>query len=702
MDKITIKKGQVLHQSGDAVRTLEILLAGTLILEDCDDIEIPLSSGSIIGASYQPEETYTFDYTAGSDATLLVLDYQSDEDILEAVTNTPAIAPVIAATSMKNAAAMLAALSSSSEAAEALCRELAYQYREYTFMCVKLHQAPERFAFVEALSAPEASGLSSSWEASLCHSCCDQQEALKQGFYPLDLNFCMGTVMQASSLERKIRHELEGYAAFIEQTKTAASSFTDAYYQVKARLDTQLRGTAEERPAIQNALDMILAFSGVARETADAFRKDVRTYTATKDRLAKSDEMRQLRRRIADNFYQIYEAAFFKSMETENVPIEVRMFFLFGFVDEELAGRSNTELLYRTAVSWQEDSEGRILSIYDWLTKIFNGAAVPSKNEFDNDWNEYLREEQRSGALSSEQAETLQSDTRAMVRFEIQNMFRMANRTTHGRLASFVPIFHAQDVIRPLDQCLADPARVRDAFQRVIDIDYSCFYRPALTAFSEFKIPHFVYHTEVLPYIILLPNFGSRGLMWQEIEGARRSTPAHMMLSVFHSEDLYETAIRMCSMFRWEMCRRIQGVRYADISEPSLTSEYTNYLQFYRRNSYLSSDVKDRIKLSLQKARNDYKKVFMADYEKYIQNEACGLSKLTKAAREILFRYCTFSKKIREERAASPQYRQLMDRWSIAQNTKIHNVDLIMRKIQRINPENIPAEVEEEASFLSR
>lgn len=126
MDKITIKKGQVLHRSGDTVRTLEILLAGTLVMEDRDDIEIPLSSGSIIGTSYQPEETYTFDYTAGSDSTLLVLDYQSDEDILEAVTNTPAIAPVIAATSMKNAAAMLAALSSSSEAAEALCRELAY------------------------------------------------------------------------------------------------------------------------------------------------------------------------------------------------------------------------------------------------------------------------------------------------------------------------------------------------------------------------------------------------------------------------------------------------------------------------------------------------------------------------------------------------------------------------------------------------
>ena len=61
--------------------------------------------------------------------------------------------------------------------------------------------------------------------------------------------------------------------------------------------------------------------------------------------------------------------------------------------------------------------------------------------------------------------------------------------------------------------------------------------------------------------------------MWQEIEGARRSTPAHMMLSVFHSEDLYETAIRMCAMFRWEMCRRNHAQPNADNTEPTHTSE---------------------------------------------------------------------------------------------------------------------------------
>ena len=35
--------------------------------------------------------------------------------------------------------------------------------------------------------------------------------------------------------------------------------------------------------------------------------------------------------------------------------------------------------------------------------------------------------------------------------------------------------------------------------------------------------------------------------------------------------------------YRWEMCRKLQGVRWNDISEHSLTSEYYDYIQYYKR-----------------------------------------------------------------------------------------------------------------------
>ncbi len=704
MEKIKVTKGHILHKRGEEVRLLEIVLSGGLLMTDGHDVEVRLGSGAVAGAVYSPGEVYDFDYVASEDSTLITMEYNAESDLAEAVTSTAAIAPAMAAASMEHAAGILETLISMEEAATGLCKEIRYNYNDYKFLCAKLHKDPVRFPLVEALMQPEPSALSFGWQADLVKACCEQQATLKKAFYPLHVCFCVDVVMRAAEIGRQARKDLQKVTEFIRSTKTWTEDFTKAFYDARSRVDTETRGAAssiEETPAISDALDVILSFSGVKSEVADTFRRDVKRFTDTPDRRAKSDEMRRLRMSLAQGYYQIYEAAFFKSMETNHIPAEVRMFFLFGFVDTELAGEANTAELYRTAVAWENDPSGRIMPVYDWLTKIYKGTAIPSKNEFDNDWQEYLREEVRSASISQQKAEELLTDRRAMVSFEIHNMFKSANRVTNGQMVSFVPIFCAHDVVRPLDKCLATPARVQAVFDKVTDIDFSCFYRPTLISYPELKIQHFVYNVEVKPYLILMPNIGSRGLMWQEIEGVKRTTPAHMVVSLFHLEDLESTLVRMCAQFRWEMCRRIQGVRYSDITEPSLTSEYTNYLQFYKKNGNLSGDMKERIKSALQKARNDYKGVFVADYEMYIINEAFGLPRLNKIAREIVFRYCTLSKKFRKSLANNPQYQPLLERWGVTQGAKLHGTELFAKKVQKMKPgENVPKEILGELEFL--
>lgn len=701
MEKIKIRKGEVLHKKGDEVKNIEIVLSGALTMTNRDTVDVRLSGGGIAGAVYNPGDLYVFDYAAAEDTTLLVFDYTSDDDIVDAVSSATAIAPVMAASNMEFANGMLDALNSVTDTAANFCKEIKYNYNDYKFMCVKLEKEPEQFSFVEQLPTPDTPEITSSWEAEICRSFCEHRGDLEANYYSLGTSFCIEAVMRASATGRRIRKELEAATEFSSWAKNGTADFVNAFYDVKSRVDTENRGTSGEVPTIENALEVILAFSGVSQEIADTFRKDLKQFSETEDRRAKSDEMRHLRMSIAEGYYNIYEAAFFKSLETSHIPAEVRMFFLFGFVDENLAGKANTEMLYNMAVSWEEPEGTRILPMYEWLVRIYKGEAVPSKNEFDNDWTEYLREEVRTANMTQQRADELANDRHAMVSFEIHNMFVTANKITNGQMASFVPVFNAQDVIRPLDKCLASIQRVQAALDKVTEIDFGCFYRPALIQYPELKIQHFVYNTEIKPYIILMPNFGARGVMWQENEGPRRTTPAHMVISIFHSEELEETIVRMCAQFRWEMCRRIQGVRYMDISEPSLTSEYMNYLQFYKKNGYLSADMKERIKIALQKARNDYKVVFVADYEKYILNEAFGLPRLNKVTREILFRYCTFSQKYRKALAINPQYQQLIERWGITQSAKLHGVDLMAKKVKRMKPgEPLPKEIEEELAFL--
>ncbi|MBR1695340.1 MAG: hypothetical protein IJ709_08070, partial [Selenomonas sp.] len=269
----------------------------------------------------------------------------------------------------------------------------------------------------------------------------------------------------------------------------------------------------------------------------------------------------------------------------------------------------------------------------------------------------------------------------------------------YGSIFSFIPAFYAQSVSRPLENCLVTAQRAADELNHVRSIDFGCFYRPAYASYPELKINRFDYNLEILPYIILMPNYGSRGVMWQEIEGRKRTTPAHLVVSILHSEDLFETFIKMCAQFRWEMCKRIQGVHYSDITEPSLTSEYCNYLQFYKKNSSLSADMKEKVKTTLKRNSNSYSNVFASEYEMFLKAESEGLPRLNKVSREILFKYCTFSQAYRDKLLINPQYKPLIERWLVGRDDRTRTLELFSRRILTQTKE-LPEEVQIEAEYL--
>lgn len=704
MGKLDIAKGQFLHRKGDEVKDIAIILKGSFTLTAGDDITLTAGNGAIIGAFYPSGQKYCYDYCAAEDCTLFVYDYADEDDLAAAISATPAIAPVMASASVALLTNMVNALDNLYEKANMLCDSLKGDYSDYKKICTTLMIPPQQFDHVNQLQAPDKPAMLTGWQAALCRTCQEKNDLLRKECYPTDINFCIGAIMLCSTLAQQIHPQLDFITAFIQNTQAATNDFTSEYRTQKAKLDEAHRQEAMKAgsgniPKITNALHTILAFADIGRDIGDALGRDIRLFMNAPDKTEKSAEMRRLRTDINQNFFTIYEAAFFKSLTAENIPPEVRMFFLFGFIDEELAGEENTATLYHHAVLWEDDAQGVVMPVYDWLKKVYHGEAPPSKDEFDNDWPDHLKEEVRQGNLRQAEADKLLNDPKAMTCFELQNMVANANKMTYGSIFSYVPVFSAHSVSRPLDTCLATPERITKALDHIRAIDYSCFYRPAYASYPQLKINRFDYNKEVLPYIILMPNYGSRGIMWQEIEGRKRTTPAHMVLSIFHSEDLETTLLRMCAQFRWEMCKRIQGVHYSDIGEPSLTAEYHNYLQFYKKNSNLSADMKEKVKSALKRCGNNYGKVFAAEYEQFIKNESEGLPRLNKVAREILFKYCTFSRDYREALAINPQYRPLIDRWNIAHEDKVRTLELFSRKILG-QTSDLPVEIRQETAFL--
>ncbi len=698
MAKQEFQKGSIIHAVGDTADTVDILLKGKVGIGIGDNITISAGNGTILDVFMSPGETYEYPYVAYDDCTIYSYDFRNANDIIKIIKINASMAPVLASANIRFAKQVLDNLVLAHKKGFTLYQNIKESYKTYAELCESLGEAPDEFESVERLPDPPEN--ESEWIKEIVDACAAKDAVLRQNFYGLDVNFCVASIVTCGNIVRKIRKELEKAEMYIELANESTTDFTKAFERIKKRTEARENGGADVIDEdISDALEDIIAFSGVEGEVADRFRDSVLEFKSITDKNDTSDEMRKLRRSITKDFYTVYESAFFKAQETEKLPLVMKMFFMYGFVDAGLAGEENAEELKRLAIRWKPDTEKRILTAYEWLQKIYKLEDAPSKNEFDNDWPAYLREEKRSGNLMDSDVNEMLDDPKARTEFELNNMIQSANRMTSGTITTFVPIFHAGEVIRPLDSTFVTPKTAKDQMAAVTAIDFGCFYRETVTSYPEFKMNQFRYNVEVLPYIILMPNAGSRVQMWQEIEGRKRTTRGRMVMPIFFMDDIEAAMINLCGQFRWEMCKTIQGVHWNDVTDPSLTSEYSDYLQFYKKNHELSPDTREKIKNQLQKARNNSRGVFVQDYLSYIRNESKGQSKLNRVAREMLFKYCTFGKNIRASMAQNPQYQNFIERYEIKNKQEMHSLSMIIHKIEGITDE-IPDEIIKQKEYL--
>ena len=172
-------------------------------------------------------------------------------------------------------------------------------------------------------------------------------------------------------------------------------------------------------------------------------------------------------------------------------------------------------------------------------------------------------------------------------------------------------------------------------------------------------------------------------MMWQETAGVRRDTSARFMFPIFTAVDIDDMMVDTIGRYRWEICRKIQGVHWNDIREKSLTAEYCDYLQFYRKNHELSPEAKDKIKSALLRGRNNYREVFVKDYQNWIKYESKGSYRLNKIARDILINYCPFARTIREDLKSNPMYQQALNRLDVVNSKALQRIQGVYDRYQK-------------------
>ncbi len=458
---------------------------------------------------------------------------------------------------------------------------------------------------------------------------------------------------------------------------------------------------AKNAAAVEHSLDVILEYADCDPDVTANFRKYIEEYKKQIDKNAVDEDSRRLRMNITKLFYTIYISAFQVSLHDRSIPTILKMFFQFGYVDEELAGMENVSYLYSIAENFPSSPENHVYTAYEWLKAVYNGEKEPSRNEFDIDYMAHIHEMKVTGKITAAQETLLSKNNAKKVMFELENMFPLVNKITFGRISTFCPVFSDHNVLKDLSQTLVTADKVIEAIAQIRSIDFGAYGRETIYSNPEGGVAKEMVNVEVLPDIILFPNVGVRGVMWQEIEGKRRTTPARFMSSIFQMEDLLTIMTRLTGEFRWEMCKRIQGARWNDISERSLTSEYFDYIQFYKKNLELSSDARDKIKSAMQKAKNSYKEMFIRDYIIWIMYEAKGSPRLNKVARDILFTNCPFSKDIRERLTMNPLYKDILDRYRIRSAQKLHHMNNLYQKLQKSRLP-VPPEIAAQREYLDR
>lgn len=440
------------------------------------------------------------------------------------------------------------------------------------------------------------------------------------------------------------------------RTRTAISSTSSgrAEIAVGSELPSELEGSLEK----------IMQYCSCPQDKIDSMNKRLSQFRALKDKTSADPEIRELRASITSDFFAVYEEAFKRTHADNSCPKLISMFLNFGYMDERLVTKEQAITLYRLCDKEYSCSDFTVYTAKKWLEAIYQNKKDPSINDFGQDYSDVFRDMKKRKLVTDADKPAYDRDFKAKVNFEITNMLKTNQKVCHGHISSYFPILHKDIITRDLEKAVVTPTRLQQALNNLLAIDFSIFYREIWYKNDSKGIEKEPIMKEIRPDIIIIPTFGSRISMWQEITGKARNTPGRFLVPAFTDENLPELVLKLIGAFRWELCRTMMGVSWNDITEKSLTSEYTDYIQFFKKNHDLTEDAREKIKIQIQKHRNVMRDIFTSDYETWVNYESKGILRLNKLARSILFRYCPPPKEMRNALAKQPAFTDLLTQFN--------------------------------------
>lgn len=540
---------------------------------------------------------------------------------------------------------------------------------------------------------------------SLFDCICDTAQEIKEkDDIPNELIVLLNGIVEEMAFQYKeVKNQAESVFDFDAahlKTRIDALNSGEAPVEEQKSQEEKEEDIKRDVASLKGSMEQILKFATLSDEDNETLRKNVNHLVEIPDRMSVEDDVKKAKKTITSLVFKLYLSCYRKIKEgLMHPPKAVELFMNYGMLDERLLDEEHLRFLCSIE---PDKNEGpcKVVTMMEWLDMIHAGKRDPSKSEFDEDYVENLRSLKKQGEITEKEQKALLQNMDKRVEYEVMNMQMSNTRTLYGQPSSYMPILYKEAIFGYLDKILVTKKKINESVQKLTQIDYSVFYREVIYSNTELKIINETVMRNVYPDVILFPLFGTNASMWQEIGGKNKGTPGRFCFPIMTNSNIDDMMVKLFGRFRWELCRCIQGMAWNDVKVKSLTSEYMDYIQFYRKNRDLSEEARDKVKLQIQKSRNNSRETFLIDYEAWVKNEANGSMKMNKVAREILATYCPFAKELRMKLNVQRPYELAQARSFRNAQKKKQEFELKIKTLQKVTPE-VPDEIMNTYKFYS-
>ncbi len=132
--------------------------------------------------------------------------------------------------------------------------------------------------------------------------------------------------------------------------------------------------------------------------------------------------------------------------------------------------------------------------------------------------------------------------------------------------------------------------------------------------------------TRIVPYVIIVPAYGDRGICWEPFEKFNRATSRGRVAVPMYPKDLRTAVIAAAADLRWQVAKE-KAQHYW--MEEGLTGRYYQWF-------------------TEKKLKGDVKEYFIQDYILWITKESEGTQKMDRGSRSVFWRYIPFPQELKD------------------------------------------------------